>query len=247
MAMVSTLGNLLPIYQVLYSSNPNGTKTYQVVYSTAESALLQYSPNSPNPYSILSYSAMGLPIPISANISSQSGTDVSRNQIIQFLKQQNPQLFTSLLITSSIQNSPGIYNLDILTSFGSYFARVVNRAVLYLSAISFTSSNLCADLNRPEFTNNAVVSSLNSYLMSNYAILNGYTLNAVQGYINNGIINYRFLYGQGQNRYEFQMVYSSQAGKYLTNKVTPYSGTGCDSNSVLLYGSCVADCLSFSF
>lgn len=35
MAMVSTLGNLLPIYQVLCVANPNGTKTYQVIYSTA--------------------------------------------------------------------------------------------------------------------------------------------------------------------------------------------------------------------
>lgn len=92
-----------------------------------------------------------------------------------------------------------------------------------------------------------MVSSLNSYLTSNYAILSGFTLNAVQGYISNGIINYRFLYGQGQNRYEFQMVYSAQAGKYLTNKVTPFSANGCDANAVLLFGSCVADCLSFSF
>lgn len=199
--MISTLGNLLPIYQVLFVANPNRTNTYQVIYSTSESALLQYSPNSPNPYTIISYSAMGLPIPINANISSQSGTDVSRNSIIQFLKQQNPQLFSSLLITSSIQNSPGIYNLDILTSFGSYFARIVNRAILYLSAISFTSPNLCSDLSRSEFTSNSVVSALNTYLTTNYAVLNGYILQTVQGYINNGIVNYRFLYSHGQNRY----------------------------------------------
>ena len=60
----------------------------------------------------------------------------------------------------------------------------------------------------------------------------------MQGYINNGIFNYRFLYGQGANRYEFQMVYSAQAGKYLTNKVTPFSGTGCDASAAFNSRSC---------
>jgi hypothetical protein len=91
---------------------------------------------------------MGIQIPFSGIVSSQTGDDVSRNSIIQFLKQENPALFGSLLIISETQNSPRIYNLDILTPFGTYFARVVDSSVLYLSAISLTSTNQCSDLSR---------------------------------------------------------------------------------------------------
>lgn len=167
---------------------------------------------------------------------------------MQFLKAQSPTIFNVFLVVSSVQSSPGVYNLDILTSYGTYFARVINKNLWYLSAISVTSTNLCSDLSTAEFTSNSVVASLNTFLTSNYPSINGYSLQLVQGFITSGgLINYRLLYSLGQNRYEFQMVYSSSVAKYLTNKVTLLNGGSCNPTSVLVGASCVQNCQSFLF
>ena len=191
---------------------------------------------------------MGVSIPVRTTISAQSGVDVTRNAIMQFLKVQNPTIFNIFLMVSSVQSTPAVYNLDILTSYGTYFARVVNKNLLYLSAISITSTNLCSDLSAAEFTSNSVVASLNTFLISSYSVINGYSLQLVQGFITaGGTINYRLLYSSGQNRYEFQMVYSSSLGKYITNKVTLLNGGTCNPSSVLVGNACVQSCLSFTF
>ncbi len=207
-----------------------------------------YSPNAPTAYSILSYSSMGVQVPVSNTLTAQSGVDVSRNSIMQFLKIQNPTIFNVFLMVSSVQSSLGVYNLDILTSYGTYFARVINKNLLVLSAISLTSTNLCSDLSASEFTSNSVVASLNSFLTSSYSVINGYSLQLVQGFITAaGTINYRLLYSLGQNRYEFQMVYSSQVGKYMTSKVSLFNGGSCSQAAILIGTSCVQSCLSFAF
>jgi hypothetical protein len=173
---------------------------------------------------------MGVSIPVSP-ASSQSSDDVSRNSIIQFLILQNPTLFNYFLIISSTQDSYGSYSLDLLTLYGTYFARVSYKNFLVLSGITQTSNNLCSDLSSSEVTSNTVVAALRSYLSTSYAMLNGYSLQLVQGFINSsGSINYRFLYGLGSNRYEFQMVYSNAIGKYLINKVTQYNSGNCNLN-----------------
>jgi hypothetical protein len=173
---------------------------------------------------------MGVSIPVNY-ASPQSVNDVSRNSIIQFLKLQNPTLFNSFLIISSTQDSYGSYNIDLLTLYGTYFSKVSFKNSLVLSAISQTSNNLCSDLSSSEVTSNSVVAALSSYLSTSYAMINGYLLELVQGFISSsGSINYRFLYGLGSNRYEFQMVYSNAIGKYLVNKVTQYSSGNCNMN-----------------
>jgi hypothetical protein len=85
-AISGSLGGLLPIYQVVCTPFANGTTAYQVIYSVAESCQLQYSPSLPNPYLILSYSAMGVAISTATTAYAQSGgNDVTRNAILQFL------------------------------------------------------------------------------------------------------------------------------------------------------------------
>lgn len=162
---------------------------------------MQYSPATANPYIVVSYAAMGIAIPTASTVSSQSGSDVTRNSIVQFLKQENPQLLTTILIISQTSPAAKIYKLDLLTPFGIYFARVVNNVVLYISALSYSSPNLCSDLAVSEFTSNSVVAALNTYITTNYQIINGYSLQLVQGFMNNTSINYRFLYSSGVNRY----------------------------------------------
>ncbi len=84
--MSGHLGGLLPIYQVICTPFSNGTIGYQVIYNAAESCQLQYSPSIPNPYLILSYSAMGIAISTTSNAYAQTGgNDVTRNSIMQFL------------------------------------------------------------------------------------------------------------------------------------------------------------------
>jgi hypothetical protein len=201
-AISGGLGGLLPIYQVFYSLNANGTSSYQVVYNVAESCQLQYSSTLSNPYLIISYSAMGISVPTVTNASAQSGgNDVSRNAILNFLTQEKPTLFSSFLVISQSQVSTGVYNVDLLTQYGTYFARVINNGLLYLSSISMTSTNLCSDLSASEFTANTAVASLNSYLQANYPYLNSYTLQLVQGFMSGANINYRFIYSQGNSRY----------------------------------------------
>jgi hypothetical protein len=196
------LGGLLPIYQVMPTANANGTTTYQVIYNALENCLLQYAPSLPNPNLILSYSALGIAIPTISNVSSQAGgNDVSRNAVIEFLVQEKPSLFNSFLIISESQVSAGVFNVDLLTIYGTYFARVVNNGLLYLSAISMTSTNLCSDLSATELTANTAVASLNTYLRGNYPALAAYTLQLVQGFMKNGSVNYRFVYSQAASRY----------------------------------------------
>lgn len=200
-AISGALGGLLPIHQVFPSNNANGTTNYQVIYNVAESCQLQFSPTLANPYLILSYTAMGISLPTVTNASAQSGgNDVTRNAILSFLTQEKPTLFSSFLVISQSEASAGVYNVDLLTQYGTYFARVVNSGLFYLSSISMTSSNLCSDLSASEFTANTAVSALNGYLQANYP-LNPYTLQLVQGFMSGPNINYRFVYSQHNNRY----------------------------------------------
>jgi hypothetical protein len=104
-------------------------------------------------------------------------------------------------VISQAQISSGVYNVDLLTQYGTYFARVVNSGLIYLSSISATSASLCSDLSASEFTANTAVASINSYILANYSALNGYTFQLVQGFMNGPYINYRFLYSMAVNRY----------------------------------------------
>lgn len=145
---------------------------------------------------------MGIAVPTSINASAQAGgNDVSRNAIMEFLMQAKPSLFSTFLIISNLQISPGVFEVDLLTIYGTYFTRVVNNGLLYLSAISMTSTNRCSDLSSSEFTANTAVASLNTYLQGNYPVIAGYTLQLVQGFITGSNINYRFLYSLGSSRY----------------------------------------------
>lgn len=245
--LVSTLGALLPIYQVLYSANANGTFNYQVIYNNVESCQLQYSPSLSNPYLILSYSAMGVAVPTTPSPSAQLGSDITRNALLSFLVQEKPSLFSSFLVVSISQISPGIFNIDLLTLYGTYFARVVNSGLLILTGVSMTSTNLCSDLASSEFTANPAVVTLNTYLQANYPSINGYSLSLVQGFMSGNNANYRLVYSQGTNRYEFLMSYSGNLGKYITSKATQYGGAGCDLSSVLIGSQCVRSCIAFSF
>ncbi len=147
---------------------------------------------------------------------------------------------------NQVQISSGVYNVDVLTQYGTYFARVVNNGLLYLSSISATSSNLCSDLSSSEFTANTAVASINSYISSNYP-LSSYALQLVQGFMSGAYINYRFLYTLAANRYEFLLTYSSSSGKYIVTKATKTSAPSCDTSSVLIASQCVRTCQSFTF
>jgi hypothetical protein len=145
---------------------------------------------------------MGVSVPTATNASAQSGgNDITRNAILSFLVEEKPALLSSFLVISQSQVSTGVYNVDLLTQYGTYFARVVNKGLLYLSSVSMTSNNLCSDLSPSEYTANTAVTALNAFLMANYAYLNAYTLTLVQGFMSGSNINYRFLYALGANRY----------------------------------------------
>ena len=86
---------------------------------------------------------MGISVPTATSASAQSGgNDITRNSILSFLTQNKPRLFSSFLVISQSQVSTGVFNVDLLTQYGTYFARVVNSGLLYLSSISMTSNNL---------------------------------------------------------------------------------------------------------
>jgi hypothetical protein len=191
---------------------------------------------------------MGISIPTVSNASAQSGgNDVSRNAILSFLVNEKPRLFSSFLVISQSQAGAGVFKVDLLTQYGTYFARVVNNGLLYLSSVSMTSSDLCSDLSASEHTANSAVSALNAFLRANYSYLNSFTLGLVQGFMKGPNINYRFLYAQGSTRYEFLLAYSSAINKYLTTKATRLNGGACDSSSVLAGGQCVRNCTAFAF
>lgn len=191
---------------------------------------------------------MGISISTATSGYAQSGgNDVTRNAILQFLTAEKPSLFSSFLVISQAQITKGVYNIDLLTQYGTYFARVVNNGLLYLSSISVTSSNLCSDLSPSEYTANTAVASISSYIAASYPSLSGYTLQLVQGFMNGPYINYRFLYSQAANRYEFLLGYSSSMGKYLITKATKTTASSCDNASVLVASQCVRSCQSFAF
>lgn len=191
---------------------------------------------------------MGISIStVTSGYAQSGGNDVTRNSILQFLTAEKPSLFSSFLVINQAQITTGVYKIDLLTQYGTYFARVVNNGLLYLSSISATSSSLCSDLSPSEFTANTAVSSINSSIVASYPSLNGYTLQLVQGFMSGPYINYRFLYSQAANRYEFLLSYSSSMGKYLITKATKTTAPSCDNASVLAASQCVRSCQSFAF
>lgn len=191
---------------------------------------------------------MGISISTATSGYAQSGgNDVTRNAILQFLTAEKPSLFSSFLVINQAQINTGVYNIDLLTQYGTYFARVVNNGLLYLSSISATSTNLCSDISPSEFIANTAVASINTYIFASYPLLSGYTLQLVQGFMSGPYINYRFLYSQGVNRYEFLLSYSSSIGKYLITKATQTTASSCNNASVLVGTQCVSSCQSFAF
>lgn len=191
---------------------------------------------------------MGIAIStVNSGYAQSGGNDVTRNSILQFLMTEKPTLFSSFLVIKQAQISTGVFNIDLLTQYGTYFARVVNNGLLYLSSISVTSNSLCSDLSPSEFTANTVVALISSYIMASYPSLGGYKLQLVQGFMSGPYINYRFLYSQGANRYEFLLGYSSSIGKYLITKATKTTAPSCDNASVLVASQCVRSCQSFAF
>ena len=137
--------------------------------------------------------------------------------------------------------------MDLLTQYGTYYTRVNQNGLLYLSDIIQNSFNTCSDLDKTEYYKNPTIASLNSFILQNYAQVATSSLTLVQGYVSNtdASIRYRMLYALNNVRQEVQVILS--LGKYMINKITAYDGTGCDPDAVLQNGTCNRNCQSFSF
>ena len=121
--------------------------------------------------------------------------------------------------------------MDMLTASGTYYTRIYKNGLYYLSGVVQTSTNTCSDLDPAEHTNNLVIANLSSFILQNYPQLSQYALTLVQGYMGpNGSLKYRMLYAKNTNRQEAQIVLN--LGKYVINKITQYTGNGCDPFSV---------------
>lgn len=244
-AVKSTIKNVLPISSVQYVVNPNQTIDYMVIYTSVQYTYLRTNLYYNNAYQILSYTAFGLQIPINPTQLPSS----NRSAIISFLQTSKSSLFGTMILlkmASQLQSNNNIYEVDILTSFGTYYTRVHEKNLLYLSKITQTSLSTCHDLDPSEYSSNSIVSSLNTFILQNYWQVNGYTLSLVQGYISSsGSISYRMLYANQNQRYQVQIIQSY--GNYLINRLTSYGGTGCSPMSVLVGGICTKSCSSFTF
>lgn len=243
-----SINTLLPISSVIRVKYGNFID-YQVSYNNAENTLLRYLSSSTQPFSVISYTVMGIQLPILSNATLypvSMNSSLSRTSVMQFLLSQDPILFNSSIIINFNSAEINACTVDILTAYGSYFTRVYYNSLLYLSTVTQTSTVSCSDLNSTESANNPILNSLNAYLVSSYG-LSGFTLSLVQGYINSqGVLSYRMLYSSGSIRNEVQVVFSQSLKKYLITKVTQYQGGSCESGSVLLNNSCVRSCQSFT-
>jgi hypothetical protein len=123
---------------------------YMVIFTTAEYAFLRYDPsNASGKYIVASYTAFGVQMPVTG-VNASSQVETGRDEMMAFLKKAKPSLFTnsSILIKYEVEPDPSMnaYEVDILTQYGSYFTRVYQKGMLYLSKIIQISLDTCAEL-----------------------------------------------------------------------------------------------------
>ena len=166
------------------------------------------------------------------------------------MKVKKPSLFTSnsVLIKYNAEVDPELngYEVDMLTPYGVYFTRIEKKGFLYMSTITQTSFDTCADLDESEFPLNTDVAGLNTFVLANYWQLAGYSLELVQGKISSlGNVSYRMLYASGDHRY--QVLADNQLGSFSISSIVYFSGSSCSPTEVLLNGSCSKKCTDFVF